>query len=267
MSYLLLTFLLLNTAFAGLEKLHLKNVNLNYLAPEGTGDFEKINFGWSLFEEKYPVLIYRREKTFEIDSTFANFEWINPFSFVHNFESASVAGVNLKLDREDHVISGDMVKFKPDGLGEFRLEDISVKCKGDSAQEDLVLKIQEDCLAKLDATVAHLELPIHFIQSISEKLPDAPAETDIPANDFVMSVLNGTFYSSLRIKLLLPAYLKIWGFAQIEDTGKTFSLRIDEVKFGVIPVTALVLYELQQQVKHPRVTVAPPWIRIKLGRE
>lgn len=267
MSYLILTFLLLNTAFAGLEKLHLKNVNLNYLAPEGTGDFEKIDFGWSLFAEKYPVLIYRREKNFEIDSTFANFEWVNPFKFVHNFESASVVGVNLKLDRVEHVLAGETIRFKPEGLGEFSLDGVSVKCKGESTQEDLVLKIQEDCLTKLDAEVDHLELPLNLLQSISENLPEAPVETDIPAKDFALSIVNGSFSSSLRVKLIIPANLKIWGFAQVQDAGKTFAIRIDEVKFGVLPVTALVMYELQQQIKHPGVSINPPWIKIKLGRE
>jgi len=42
---------------------------------------------------------------------------------------------------------------------------------------------------------------------------------------------------------------------------------MDLIKFGILPVTSLVMDALRRQVQHPRVSINPPWIRIQLGKE
>ncbi|MCE9500261.1 MAG: hypothetical protein K8R21_07165, partial [Leptospira sp.] len=60
--------------------------------------------------------------------------------------------------------------------------------------------------------------------------------------------------------------LKVAGHAQFENDGKTFAIRVDEIKFGILPITNTVLSEMQARIKDPKVKIDPPWIRITVGK-
>jgi hypothetical protein len=130
-------------------------------------------------------------------------------------------------------------------------------------------RIKSDCLENMEATIAHIELPLPFVLAIASELPDVSSENqnDIPANDFSLSISQGAFYSHLKIKLGVRAYLKLWGHAQFEQQGKVLAIRMDTIRFGILPVTDLVMGLLSRQIQNPKVTVTPPWIRIQLGQK
>jgi hypothetical protein len=269
MSYFLLIVLFIFPAFAGLEKIQLKNLDLHYLNPEGSGTVEQLNIGIGLptKKENYPVSIFRKEGSFEIVSAFAHFEWLHPIAFIHDLQSLETQKLNLDILPSGHRLKAENLKFHSSKQNEFLFEDFTVTCRGQSLEKNVFSKLKEDCLNEMDVMIRHMDIPSQFLKTIAEQLPEAPADSDFPANDFYASVAKGNFFSFVRIKFVIPAYLKIWGYSQFEDHGKTIAIRVDEVKYGVLPVTAIVMNELKRLVTHPKVTINPPWVRIKLGKE
>lgn len=271
MSYLLLILLSTFPAFAGLDNITIKNLDLDYVYPHGSGMVEKVSVGVTTKSQQaaYPVEIFRREKDFAVNSEYVDFQWLDPIPFVHNMQKATTQQLNLKIHKQLHYVNGELLKFTGEKTGEFVLKKYNISCAGPSVAIDPIDRLKTDCLEKLHATIAHMELPFEFLTDIASQLPDVPTEsdTDMPANDFGLTVTKGDFYSYVRIKYVVNAYLKLWGHIQYEDGGKTLAIRMDSIKFGILPVTTLVMNELRRQVQHPRVKIDPPWIRIQLGNE
>lgn len=270
MSALLLSLFLMFPAFSVIEKIQVKNLDLEYLSPNGSGTFEKLNIGMglppSLNGDSYPVSVFWREKSFLVMSPFADFEWLNPYNFIHAFKSLGAEKFNLDISKRSHELKAVKLKFVSEKNDEFVFDDLSINCFGENKEESLILKLKEDCTNQMQVVIKHMEVPGQFLKTIAEKLPEAPAETEFPANDFYLDLSQGNFYSYVKIKFVLPAYLKVWGFAQFENSGKIIAIRVNEIKYGVIPVTSIVMTELQKLIKNPRVKIDPPWIKITLGK-
>lgn len=267
MLYFLSFLVLLSTAFAGLDKIQIKNLDLNYLYPTGSGLVEKVSVGVRLKNQAYPVELHRRENSFEVLSPFVDFQWVDPIAFFHNMQSASTEKLNLNIDRKEHYLKGELLKIKGEKTGDFVFVKYDLKCLGPSMAINPIDRLKMDCLEKMEASISRMELPFEFLTEIAAQLPDIETETDgdIPANDFFLSMTKGDFFSYLRIKYGVRAYLKIWGYSQYENNGKIFAIRVDSIKFGVLPVTTLVMNELRRQVQHPKIKIDPPWIRIQIG--
>jgi len=268
MSYFLFLLISLSTAYAGLERMKVSGLNLNYIYPEGTGEIEKLTIGAgvSFRQKSYPLAIYRREDSFDVVSEIMDIQWIHPFAFAHNLKAASVEQLNLKIDRGEHKLEANSFKFTGEQTGEFIFDNSHVTCQGSSTEKNPISRMKSDCLEKMEAVVEHMDLPFNILKSIADQLPEnVPDEVNLPANDFSLLINKGDFFSYVRIKLIVKAYLRVWGHSQFEDQGKTLAIRLDQVKYGVIPVTTIVMNELSRHLKHPNVRISPPWIRIKLG--
>lgn len=265
MSYFILALLLVSSAFATLEKISIQNLNVEYTYPYGTGEFEKLSLGVELIPAKYPVEFFRRDASYEIVSPFVTFEYLNPTPFIHNIQNLSAKGLNLDLNYKNSSVKVGSIHFKGEKTGEVVLDKLDFSCAGSSVMKDPIDRLKEDCVEKMSAKGTHMVLPFDVIKAIEKELPDEETEiaTEMPADDFSLTMTKGDFYSYLRIKILIRAYLKIWGQVQYEDAGKTTAIRIDTIKFGILPVTALVMNILRRELSSETVIIDPPWIRIK----
>jgi hypothetical protein len=62
---------------------------------------------------------------------------------------------------------------------------------------------------------------------------------------------------------VVKAGLRTWGNFHYEDDRKSIVIRVDLIKFGIIPVTSLVMKELKDRIKDPDVEINPPFIKIR----
>lgn len=264
MSYLFLIMLFVSSAWAKLETIQIKNLDLQYLAPYGSGELEKLSLGISLVEApRYPVEIFRRDNSFEITSPFVTFEWLRPYPFVHNMKEISVKTFFLLLGEKEHHMKGEnLVLTMENGLN-LVLNQFDFNCAGPSVFLDPIERIKEDCIQNLSAQAKKIELPFDIVKSVSNAMPDEDTDAlDMPADDFSLSIDKGQFSGSLKIKILFKAYLKFRGFIHHDLPSGTTAIRMDSVKFGVLPVTSIVFKVLKEQIKDPRIKIDPPWIRI-----
>ena len=268
MSYFLIFLVIISPAFATLDNIQIKNFDFNYVSPQGHGEVEKVSIGINLLEETYPVEIFRRDQSLDVLSPFVDFQWANPIEFFHNMKRASARKLNLKVDRKNHFLRGELVKIAGETTEELVFENFDLNCTGQSVAMDPAERIKSDCLENMVATISHIELPLPFVLAIASELPDVSGENenDMPANDFSLAISQGDFFSHMKIKLGVRAYLKLWGHTQFEQDGKVLAIRMDSIRFGIFPVTDLVMDLLARQIQNPKVTVRPPWIRIQIGK-
>jgi hypothetical protein len=267
MPFLLFLLISMSSLFAGVEKISLKNLDLDYESGVGQGVLDKfsIGIGMSSLHGQQELLIFKRENSFELTVGAIDLEWIRPISFVYEIKKLETKNLNLEVQKTFHELSAEQFNFTSGQDAFYSLDNFHLLCQGDSKDENLIFKIQKDCLNKLELSVKKIEIPFDFFKTLASELPDVGAETDFPANDFYLSVAEGNIYSSLRIKLIFSTSIQFWGMTQIEDQGQTLAIRVSEIRYGPVPVTDLVMKVLASQVSHDRLKIDPPWIRIKIG--
>ena len=253
-------------AFAKLEKLTIQNLDLEYVLPYGKGTVDRVGIGISLAPENFNIEVHRLSDSFAVTSPYLDFSWINPLSFFHNMEEISARKTNVSLGGlKVHFLESESLMFRPEGRGNYKVQDVRGNCEGE-ATGHFERRLMEDCRTKMDLTIKKIDIPTDFIlYKLSEDLPEVDmAEADIPGDNIIFSSRNGDFALQVYVKFWIRAGLRAWGHVQYENDHKTIAVRIDKVKYGILPVTNLVMKKLKEIIKSPNVSVEPPWIRINL---
>jgi hypothetical protein len=120
----------------------------------------------------------------------------------------------------------------------------------------------------MELSIKKVDVPGSFILArLAEGLPKPPVdEMDIPGENVLLTVKEGKYFMQVYIKFWVSAGLRAWGYMQYENNYETIAIRVDEIKFGYIPVTKLVMNKLKEIITSPDIKVDPPWIRIKTKR-
>lgn len=264
---LIITSFLSSLSFAEFEKLTVKNLDLKYEAPYGKGTVEKVGIGLGLVTTPYEIELFRTEDSFELTSPYVNFSWINPMTSFYEIEKLTAMKTTASIGtKRTHFVVSELFMFKPKDRGEYKAENLSLRCEG-LARGEFHERLLDDCRTKLDLSIRRIDVPTDFI--VYKLLEDLPKilipETEIPADHVVGTINNGDLYLQIYIKYIVYAGLRTWGHVQYEDDRKTIAIRVDQIKFGYIPVTQFVMKRLKEIITNPDVRVDPPWIRIDVS--
>jgi hypothetical protein len=266
MVFLIITFMTISFhSIAGFEKVFVQNLDLDYSAPSGKGMVEKVGIGLNLVSVPYPIEIARTDESFEIFSPYLEFSWKNPTRFIYDIEAFSVkrtsAGIGMKIQS----IESDYLMMRPKGRGEYKAENIRGICDG-GATGSIGERVLEDCRRSMDLSIKKVVIPTDFIlYKLIEGLPSdiEPGQVNLPGEDIILKMKEGDFYFQIYIRYWLRAGLRVWGKLQYEDNFDTIAIRVDEIKFGILPVTSFIMKKLKEINNNTNVIVDPPWIRIK----
>jgi hypothetical protein len=261
----LLYFCLLSSVMASrLEDLTLTNLDLNYLTPHGVGQVGKLKLSIKNQLAPYPLEIQKTSDSYQLSSPYIDVEWKNPAKFIHGLKKVFTEKLSLVFGDSKHSASAQSLIFIPgESTEEMKFQDFNFTCAGNSKYGEAIKRVLYDCQESLEGQIHYFELPFPFLKNIAPRLPDGQ-EDELPANDFVIKLIKGSFESSLRVRYIFHATLRLWGHIDLEDEGKILAIRMDMIKYGIVPVTAFVMNELRREINHPSVTINPPWIRIKL---
>jgi hypothetical protein len=264
--YLITFFILTSSYGADFEKITVENLDLEYKAPYGSGTVDRVGIGLGLAPENYVIAINRTEDAFELTSPYVDFTWRNPVKFIFDLEALTTRKTNAALGTKTHFIDSEFVMIKPEGRGEYKAELIKGLCEG-KARGSFEMRLLEDCRNKLDLTIRRIDVPTDFIlYKLLEDLPPLPgSDEDVPGDYVIAKINNGDLFLQVYIKYVFYAGLRTWGHVRFEDDHKTLAIRVDQIKFGYLTVTKLVMSKLKEIIKNPDVKVDPPWIRINIG--
>lgn len=255
------------SAFSGLEKMTVKNLDLDYIAPSGKGMVERVGIGMSLVTTPYDLEILRTEDSFELTSPYVDFTWKHPLKFIYDLEAFTLRKTTAGLGTKNHFLESETFIFTSRDKNVYKAQEIKAKCLG-SATGPFEKRLFEDCRKSMDVTIKRFDVPKSFILTrLVEGLPvPVVNEIDIPADNVNLSVKNGNFSLQVYLKLWFYAGLRTWGQMHYENERQTIVLKVDQIKFGYLPVTNLVMNKLKEIVKSPDVKVEPPFIRINTKR-
>lgn len=261
MRTLLLTIILFSSSsYAGLKQLGVKNLSLEYTAPKGVGSVEKIEIGLSKVVN-HPLEVERIGETLVVRTPVLDFTWMEPWKFLLDAESISLFNANLSAGKGVHDVSVDQAKFRLNG--EYVLKKAVAHCEGQSTLPDLEFQLLEDCRDLMKVEADRLDVPLDgFLIDILARLP-VPDEEQ-PLKNFTLSVKDGDFYMYFLASYVVKAGLRAWGAVHYEDDLKTMVIRVDLIKFGILPVTSIVMKELKDRIKDPRIKIDPPMVRIRM---
>ena len=265
----LLVLIVSFTAFANLQTITIKDLDLDYAHPQGFGEVEKFGISLSAKSQnfvRYPLEIRHEENSLKILFQMLEFDWVNPYLFIAEAKKIQTKAAHLQLKIGESFLKAQDLLFISNAGTEFSFKDIEAQCMGGSSRRDPIQRLTFDCIEKSRVRVGQVQIPLKFLDDLSQELPPVPDEVQIPADDFALNVDAGKFSAHLKVKFVLRATLRMWGFAQFENNHETLAIRVDQIKYGILPVTSLVMNELRRQINHPDVTITPPWIRIKVGK-
>lgn len=267
MKFLLLicTFISIN-AIAGFDKLTVQNLDLEYTGPYGKGTVERVGIGMSLATEPYDVEINRTDSSFELTSPYLDFTWNDPLKFIYEIEKLNTKKLSANLGtKKSHFVEADYLMVQPKGQGQYIAEKLKGNCEG-VAIGRFQMRMMDDCRNKMDLTIKKVDVPADFfLLRVLEDLPQLPApDMEFPGDNIVVSVKEGDYALQVYVKYWFYAGLRSWGHVQYENDYKTVAIRVDQIKFGYLNVTKLVMKKLQEVATGPNVKVDPPWIRINI---
>lgn len=261
MRLLFLSLLFVSTqTFAGLRHLGVKNLSLEYTAPNGVGSVEKLDVGISK-SFYHPIEVLRLEDTLVFKTPVMDLHWLAPWKFLMDAKSLTLTQANVSAGKGKHDFSVASAKLTLSG--EFSLQNGIVHCVGTSELPELEDQLLEDCREKMSVEADRLDVPLDlFLIDILSRLPQP--EEEEPLKNFTLKMEQGDFYMYFLASYVFKAGLRTWGAMHFEDELKTMVIRVDLIKFGFLPVTGAVMKELQDRVKDPRIEIKPPFIRIRV---
>lgn len=260
-----LLLLLSLSAFAGPKLLALKNVNFDYVLPMGNGEAEKIMVATDLLPATFPFEVLRTDAAFEVTTPFIDYHWLKPFPFVHDIESLTTKNLNLKVGGTLHELSLEHFSVRPRKRNDYRASGLVGTCEGGSEQ-DLLVKLLEDCRTKMDLKIKKVDVPEDFIlYKLIQDLEKREDMSEIPGDNLNFSSRDGKYALQVYLKYWIHAGLRSWGTFSYEDDFKTLVIKVDQIKFGYLSVTTLVMNRLREMNQNPNVVVQPPFIKINLG--
>lgn len=253
-------------AYAGLEQISLDKANLDYVSPRGAGEVEKISLGLSLVPGPYAVELEKRDSSYVLFTPMADITWGNPGPFLLSMQSFFLKNLNLQAGEKNHFLNAEKITLKPDSQGEFQLLNLQGMCQGVSTKETLQGRLLEDCRESMQVEMARLEVPENFLLvNIIKSFPTDPRILEQPLKDFYLSNSKGDVYLYFLARYYVTAGLRAWAKLTYENNFKTVVLRVNMIKFGILPVTSQVFKALKESNKDPRIQIDSPFIRIKLA--
>jgi hypothetical protein len=251
-------------SWAGLNRLAVSNLDLDYEAGAGQGVLEKIQVAIKgTAQGPWPVEVEKVEQGLILRTPMLEFTWEEPWGIFLSMQKLLTRGFSLDVGRSKHTLSARQLRATlPVGL--FTIDQLKASCTGTSEDPEIGRRLMDDCRAGMLAEAYRVELPVDFfVRRILDELPEQSAEADQPVFDFYLATERGDFYLYFLARYWVRAGLRSWGHVSFERDHKTMVIRLDRVRFGILTVTSIVWRELRK-IQHPSVEVSPPFIRIKL---
>ncbi len=252
-------------ANAELKSIESKNLNFYYLHPSGFGEIEqlKINLKKQIIPGPVTFEITALRPGFSIDLPFFQLQWTGEEPILEQVKELRVKSSHIVLNTSKHEAILEEVDLVHELLKKMSIRKMNASCTGVSVSQDLEIRLLEDCLSESKLTIKEFYLPLGrvIIGEIIEGLPDQSDEdiASVP-HDVEWESKQGSFFLGAKIKLLVRSRVKVKGHWNVDQLNKELVIRLDEVKFGILPITELVFKELEDRLKDPKITVKKPFI-------
>ena len=260
MKILLLSVLLSSTAFAQVSKVDIKNFNFNYHAPLGEGIADSFSYEKSV-NEAQKVKVEKVNGEFKIllegvenqELTFKDAP-----ALINDAESISLKAFNLSFaERFSLTISSAEFNSPEKNVD---LSNFNLSCDRVASFPEVLDQMISGCLQKMSFKAGALRtdgegLDKAFIQAV-----EASA---MGVKNVEFKVTGGKFEMAAEIKAQISGKVKGSGTAKYEAAARKLTVKVSEIKFGILDVTSQVFDELKKQ-ESDSIKVSKPYVYITI---
>lgn len=226
---LTLSLLLTSSLCWSVSAVKVQNFNFNYMEGAGTGS--AISF--EVIKNQSQVFVNRAGNDLVFSSSLLeeNAVWRNAPSFVLD-SAVEVKGFNLHLSK---TLTATLSSGKFVSDTKMAINSVSVECARDKGA-DVFEEVINGCLEK--GVVKVTDFVSQSVESFLAKFSEKefyPENTQVRSLNLVL--LNNNFNLSANAKFGINGTLKARGNAQVDYLKRKGTLKITEVKFGILNIT------------------------------
>ncbi len=245
----LLSVILPTLSFAQVKDVHIQNFSLTYQDPSGKGYAS--HFDYSLPGKSAP----QEEQTVEVTKSGEDFHLIltgtetremavtKAPAFLTKAQTINLVNLNLNVDQKlSLAVAEGAFHSDQDDLG---LKNVSLNCNRAQAQAELIDQALVGCVESMNLSTSQ------FSSSMVEK--------SLGIKGLKLSVNQGDLNLSAEIKAQISGTAKGKGKISYDPATGVISLKLNEVKFGILNVTGQVFDALKKE-ESAKLKVQKPWI-------
>lgn len=266
MKILLLSVLLSSTAFAQVSKVDIKNFNFNYSAPLGEGTADSFSYEKSV-NEAQKVKVEKVNGEFKIvlegvENQELSFK--DAPSLINDAETISLRAFNLSFaDRFGITISSGVFKSSDKSVD---LNNFNLACDRTAAFPEVMDQLIAGCIQKMNFKAGGFSssgegFDQAFMKGLDASHDEVKAALGVKNVDF--KVTGGKFEMAAEIKAQISGKVKGSGTVKYEQAAKKLTVKVSEIKFGILDVTSQVFDELKKQ-ESDSIKVSKPYVYITI---
>lgn len=239
-----------------------KNFNFSYKDPHGEGSATSFTRN-QLVDEQVHVAVDRIDKDLKFVVTGSEnheFELKDAPSFMTEAETMSVNGFNLSLaDRVALTLASGRFNSKDDSM---KLDGLTLDCARDLTKIEIMDQLLAGCIQKMTFKTSKFSSQTEegFIGLLSSSISSALSEkADLGINSLDMKTNAGKYDLSAEVKSSISGKVKSNGNMSYDHTTGKLTLKISEVKFGILNITGKVFDELKKK-ESEKLKVKEPYV-------
>lgn len=261
--YLILGLVLSSVASAQVNQADIKNFNFNYTAPLGEGTAESFSYS-AKAAQKVTVEKIAQDFLIKLEGVEnREFTFKNLPSMVVDASSIELNGFNLGLNERATItmVSGSFVS--PDKEVDFK--NFNLACDRDVSFPEIQNQMIAGCLQKMTLKAGSLSSAGEGLdQALAGAVDEGHAlGSAIGIKNANVKVNAGKFEVSAEVKAQISGKVTASGSAKFEASQKKLTIKISEVKFGILDITSKVFDELKKQ-ESSSLKVSKPYVYVTL---
>lgn len=234
-----------------------QNFSFEYKDPQGSGMAKVFSRSGFFTSGQLEVSVERNDKNFRIVTSGAEteeFEFHDAPSFMVGAETISVKEFNLAFNQNiDLSVKQASFNSRADSLN---LDNFVLHCSRDSSLKEEMDQILNGCTKKMSLTSGKFSS-----SSMSEAMVEVLGGVGVSSVDFKIN--EGKYNLQGQVKAQISGRVKSSGEAKYDAQTGILTLKISEVKFGILNITGKVFDELRKN-ESESLKVKQPYLYITL---
>jgi hypothetical protein len=271
-TFLILLFMA-SIAKAEVTSVDIKNFNFNYSAPSGEGLAQNFSYGNVKNTSPQKVSVEKMGEVFHIalsGQENQELEFKGAPSLILDAESIKLTQFNLDFSSRFNLVAEEGWFKSP--TTEIKFNQISLGCDRLSSPE-VADQLIAGCIQRMTLKTSSFssqgqasEAGLASVTQALMKSVDEAHDTDkaaVGVKNIDLSMSAGKFSLSAEVKAQISGKVKGNGSMSYDQAQKKITIKISEIKFGILNVTSKVFDELKKQ-ESAQVKVSQPYIYITL---
>lgn len=247
-------------AFAQVNNVTIRDFNFRYTNPHGEG--AATFFSRSLVGEEVKVSVDKVDKDFHLvasGSENQEFTFKDAPSFMVDAETMDVAGFNLNFtDKLTLSLANGNFNSKDDSL---KLSGLNLDCNRAAASKEVMDQLINGCIQRMalkSSKFSSQSLDAGLLNTMEEAMKTV-VKGDLGINSLDLKTTNGKYDLSAEVKSQISGKVKSNGDMSYDETAGKLTLKIKEVKFGILNITGKVFDELKKN-ESEKLKVKEPYV-------